>query len=63
MEFLLRIFDQIPSWLSMLTSLVTAASAVAAATPTPKDDTILGKIYKFVDVLALNIGHAKDKAS
>ena len=50
--------DQI---ISALTSIVTGASALAALTPTPKDDSIVGKLYKMVDFLALNIGKAKDK--
>jgi hypothetical protein len=41
-------------------TIVAAASAVAALTPTPKDDTWVAKIYKFVDWLALNVGKAKD---
>lgn len=44
-----------------LTSIVTGASALAALTPTPKDDTFLGKVYKLIDFLALNVGKAKDK--
>ena len=27
----------------------------------PKDDEWIGKLYKFIDLLALNIGKAKDK--
>lgn len=41
--------------------LISAASAIAAVTPTPKDDAFIAKIYKIIDVLALNIGKAKDK--
>ena len=47
--------------IGIITGLVAVASAIAALTPTPKDDTIVGKIYKFVDLLALNVGKAKDK--
>lgn len=43
-----------------LTAIVTGASALAALTPTPKDDTFLGKAYKLVDWLALNVGKAKE---
>ena len=39
--------------------VVTAASAIAALTPTPKDDRIIGKLYKIIDLLALNVGQAK----
>ena len=44
-----------------VTTIVTVASIIAASTPTPKDDAWIGKLYKFVDLLALNIGKAKDK--
>ena len=47
--------------IAILTGIVTLASAVAALTPTPKDDTIVGKVYKVVDWLALNVGKAKEK--
>jgi hypothetical protein len=44
-----------------ITTIVTVASLVAASTPTPKDDAWIGKLYKFIDLLALNIGKAKEK--
>ena len=44
-----------------ITTIVTVASIIAATTPTPKDDAWIGKLYKFVDLLALNIGKAKEK--
>ena len=44
-----------------VTTIVTVASLIAASTPTPKDDAWIGKLYKFVDLLALNIGRAKQK--
>ena len=47
--------------IGILTGIVAVASAIAALTPTPKDDTIVGKIYKVIDLLALNVGKAKDK--
>jgi len=40
--------------------LVTAASALAALTPTPPTDSVAGKLYKIVDILALNFLHAKE---
>ena len=46
----------------IISVVVTVASAIAAVTPTPKDDKWIGKLYKIVDVCALNIGKAKDKA-
>tara|TARA_R100000781_G_C3990129_1_gene96628 strand:+ start:92 stop:268 length:177 start_codon:yes stop_codon:yes gene_type:complete len=41
--------------------LVAGASLIAALTPTPQDDKIVGKLYKVLDWFALNIGRAKEK--
>ena len=45
-----------------ITTIVTVASIIAASTPTPKDDEWIGKLYKFIDLLAVNIGKAKEQA-
>ena len=42
-----------------ITTIVTVASIIAASTSTPKDDEWIGKLYKFIDILAINIGTAK----
>mgnify|MGYP001322051249 CR=1 len=47
--------------IAIVSSVVALASLIAAITPTPKDDTWVGKAYKIVDWLALNVGKAKDK--
>jgi hypothetical protein len=47
-------------WLQTALTLVGTASAVAAVTPTPRDDDLVGRLYKVLEALALNIGHAKD---
>lgn len=44
-----------------ITAIIAAASLIAAVTPTPRDDMWIGKIYKLIDALALNIGKAKNK--
>lgn len=46
-------------WIGIITTVVTLASIVCALTPTPKDDKLLGKLYKFVELLAINILKAK----
>lgn len=46
---------------AILTGIIATASAVAALTPTPKDDGIVKKLYKLVDLLAINVGKAKEK--
>tara|TARA_R100000687_G_scaffold29071_1_gene24366 strand:+ start:101 stop:274 length:174 start_codon:yes stop_codon:yes gene_type:complete len=44
-----------------VTMIVTVASLVAASTPTPKDDVWIGKLYKLIDLLAINVGKSKQK--
>ena len=44
-----------------ITMIVTVASLVAASTPTPKDDVWIGKLYKLIDLLAINVGNSKQK--
>ena len=47
--------------IGIITGVVALASAIAALTPTPKDDGWVKKAYKVIDLLALNVGKAKDK--
>tara|TARA_R110002167_G_scaffold163256_2_gene360098 strand:+ start:275 stop:433 length:159 start_codon:yes stop_codon:yes gene_type:complete len=44
-----------------VTAIVTISSLVAASTATPKDDVWIGKLYKLIDLAALNFGKAKNK--
>lgn len=48
-------------WFPVVTSAVTLASAITAATPTPKAGSVWFKVYKVIDIFALNFGKAKDK--
>ena len=41
--------------------IVTGASIIAAITPTPKDDKWIGKLYKLIDICALNVWKAKQR--
>lgn len=47
--------------LMIATAVVTAASGIAALTPTPVDDGVIRKLRKVLDVIALNVGNAKNK--
>jgi hypothetical protein len=49
----------IGEWIGIITGVVCAASIICALTPTPKDDAMISKLYKIVELLALNIGKAK----
>jgi len=42
------------------THIVAAASVLAATTPTPDPETWAGKLYRVVDIFAVNVLHAKD---
>jgi len=60
-EIISYLVANVDSLLFAVSAVVAAASAVAALTPTPKDDAVASKAYKVLDWLALNIGKAKDK--
>ena len=61
MNIINYIIQNSDSLLAIVTTIVAAASAIAALTPTPQDDALISKVYKLVDWLALNVGKAKDK--
>ena len=52
--------DQLIEIINIVTALIASCSAIAAVTPTPKDDTMLAKAYKIIDLLAINVGKAKE---
>jgi hypothetical protein len=60
MDSILQLFQDNP-WFGVVTAFVAFASALAAATPTPREGTFLSKVYKTIDWAALNIGKAKQK--
>lgn len=55
---LIQILQHTP-WFSVVTTVITAASTIAAVTPTPKKGTTLAKAYTVIDFLAVNVGKAK----
>ncbi len=56
MDFILNLVQGV-------TAVIAAASIIAAVTPTPKDDQWIGKLYALIDLAAINVGFAKDKAN
>lgn len=48
-------------WINYATVVVAIASTITSMTDTPKDDQFVAKIYKIIDVLAINVGKAKMK--
>ena len=59
-EIITYLISNADNLLAVATAIVAAASAIAALTPTPKDNDLAAKAYKVLDWLALNIGKAKD---
>jgi hypothetical protein len=53
--------DTAGTCLQVITAIVTGASVIAAITPTPKPKTRLARVYKLIDILALNVLKAKQK--
>ena len=47
--------------LMIIPIIITIASIVVSLTPTPKDDKLWTKCYKYLEVLALAIGKAKQR--
>ncbi len=45
--------------ISIITAIISICSIIAAVTPTQKDNIWLEKAMKFINLLAVNIGHAK----
>jgi len=62
MELLITFIQDQP-WFGVLAAFVALASSIAALTPTPKPGTFLAKAYGIIDLLALNIGKAKQKGA
>lgn len=60
METVIQILTE-RGWFEYVTATVTIASVIASVTPTPKEGSILAKLYKGIDWLAINVGKAKDK--
>lgn len=46
--------------LQSISTIVSACAAIAALTPTPKDDRVLRIVRNTVDILGMNWGNAKN---
>lgn len=52
----LSFFEALPGWLAAITSVVTAATAITALTPTKTDDAIVNTILRVLNIIAGNVG-------
>ena len=60
MDTILQLFQDNP-WFGVGAAAIAFASAITAATPTPKKGSFWSKVYAVIDWAALNIGKSKDK--
>lgn len=58
MESIVEIYNQ---WIEPVTAVVGAAAVVATATPTKKDNTVVGWLQGLIHFMAFNFGNAKNK--
>ena len=61
MDTIISLIENNP-WFGVVTAAIALASAIAAATPTPKKGSIWAKVYAIIDWAALNVGKAKRKS-
>lgn len=61
MQIINYLLDNAVAILQAVTAVVTAASIISALTPSAKDDGIVKAISKVVNLLAINVGNAKNK--
>lgn len=54
-------FENFGALLNAATAVVGASAAITALTPTPKDDGVVRTIRQILDLLALNVGHARNR--
>jgi uncharacterized protein involved in cysteine biosynthesis len=47
--------NAIPAWITILTMVVTAATAITSVTPTKTDDVILSKVLRVLNLLSGNV--------
>lgn len=56
----LSYFEDLPTWLVAITTVVTASTAITALTPTKTDDKIVNGILRVLNFLAGNVGKNKN---
>jgi hypothetical protein len=54
MEQISEILEAAPVWLTAITGVVTAATAITALTPSKSDDEIINKVLRVLNILAGN---------
>jgi len=55
MEWFLNIWSEIPAWVSAITGLVTAATAITALTPSKVDNRVVDFVLMILNIMAGNV--------
>lgn len=61
MQIISYLLDNAEVIIQAITAVVTAASLISAITPSQKDDGVVKFLKKVIDLLAINVGNAKNK--
>jgi len=56
MDQITAILEAAPVWLTAITGVVTACTAITALTPSRSDDEIIDTVLRVLNVLAGNVG-------
>ena len=56
MDQITAILEAAPVWLTAITGVVTACTAITALTPSRSDDEIIDTVLKVLNILAGNVG-------
>jgi len=56
MDQITAILESAPVWLTAITGVVTACTAITALTPSRSDDEIIDTVLRVLNVLAGNVG-------
>ncbi len=60
MDQITAILEAAPVWLTAITGVVTACTAITALTPSRSDDEIIDKVLKVLNTLAGNVGRNRN---
>lgn len=61
MEYLNQAIENWDTYSVAVLAVMGAAAAIAALTPTPKDDGIVAFLRKVIDIIGMNILNAKNR--
>ena len=61
MEYLNLAIENWDTYSVAILAIMGAAAAIAALTPTPRDDGIVAFLRKVIDIIGMNIGNAKNR--